>query len=44
MFSPSKVTAGRNTSSVDIDDDNNDDDNPEHDYLKLVPAVHSNQK
>ena len=46
MFSSSKVTAGRNTSSVDIDDANNDDDDddPEHDYLKLVPSVSSNQK
>lgn len=45
MFSSSKVTTGRNTSSVDIDDANNDDDdNPGHDYLKLIPAVSSNQK
>ena len=45
VFSPSKVTAGRNTSSVDIDDANNDDDDdPEHDYLKLIPSVSSNQK
>ena len=45
MFSSSKVTAGRNTSSVDIDDANNDDDdNPGHDHLKLIPAVSSNQK
>ena len=46
VFSPSKVTAGRNTSSVDIDDadNNDDDDDPEHDYLKLVPSVSSNQK
>ena len=34
VFNLSKVTAGRNTSSVDIDDPNNDDDdNPSHDYL-----------
>ena len=45
VFSPSKVTAGRNTSSVDIDDANDDDDDdPEHDYLKLIPSVSSNQK